>query len=234
MKNTPDTYRLLLAEDESSIAKTLKLNFEMEGFDVFVESNGILALKTAQEKFFDLIILDVMLPEMDGISICETLRLGGNQTPVLFLSAKGTGKDKVEGLKVGGDDYLAKPFEWEELLLRSKKLIVRKSDGHRTIEDLETFTIGPCTIHFNKYEVQTPDGLVAITKRETMLLKLLISKQGEAVSREEILEKVWGYNTVTHNRTIDNFILNFRKIFESHPNANKRFLSIRGVGYKFY
>lgn len=234
MKNTPDTYRLLLAEDESSIAKTLKLNFEMEGFDVFVESNGILALKTAQEKFFDLIILDVMLPEMDGISICETLRLGGNQTPVLFLSAKGTGKDKVEGLKVGGDDYLAKPFEWEELLLRSKKLIVRKSDGHRTIEDLETFSIGPCTIHFNKYEVQTPDGLVAITKRETMLLKLLISKQGEAVSREEILEKVWGYNTVTHNRTIDNFILNFRKIFESHPNANKRFLSIRGVGYKFY
>jgi len=234
VKNTPDTYRLLLAEDESSIAKTLKLNFEMEGFDVFVESNGILALKTAQEKFFDLIILDVMLPEMDGISICETLRLGGNQTPVLFLSAKGTGKDKVEGLKVGGDDYLAKPFEWEELLLRSKKLIVRKSDGHRTIEDLETFTIGPCTIHFNKYEVQTPDGLVAITKRETMLLKLLISKQGEAVSREEILEKVWGYNTVTHNRTIDNFILNFRKIFESHPNANKRFLSIRGVGYKFY
>jgi two-component system alkaline phosphatase synthesis response regulator PhoP len=234
VKNTPDTYRLLLAEDESSIAKTLKLNFEMEGFDVFVESNGILALKTAQEKFFDLIILDVMLPEMDGISICETLRLGGNQTPVLFLSAKGTGKDKVEGLKVGGDDYLAKPFEWEELLLRSKKLIVRKSDGHRTIEDLETFSIGPCTIHFNKYEVQTPDGLVAITKRETMLLKLLISKQGEAVSREEILEKVWGYNTVTHNRTIDNFILNFRKIFESHPNANKRFLSIRGVGYKFY
>ncbi len=205
----------------------------MEGFDVFVESNGLAALKAAQEKFFDLIILDVMLPEMDGVSICETLRLGGNHTPVLFLSAKGTGKDKVEGLKVGGDDYLAKPFEWEELLLRSKKLIVRKSDGHKTIEDLETFSIGSCTIHFNKYEVQTPDGLVAITKRETMLLKLLISKQGEAVSREEILEKVWGYDTVTHNRTIDNFILNFRKIFESHPSAVKRFLSIRGVGYKF-
>ena len=233
MKNTQDTYRLLIAEDENSISKTLKLNFELEGFDVFVESNGLTALKAAQEKFFDLIILDVMLPEMDGISICETLRLGGNHTPVLFLSAKGTGKDKVEGLKVGGDDYLAKPFEGEELLLRSKKLIVRKSDGHKTIEDLETFSIGACTIHFNKYEVQTPDGLVAITKRETMLLKLLISKQGEAVSREEILEKVWGYDTVTHNRTIDNFILNFRKIFESHPSAAKRFLSIRGVGYKF-
>jgi two-component system alkaline phosphatase synthesis response regulator PhoP len=159
--------------------------------------------------------------------------LGGNHTPVLFLSAKGTGKDKVEGLKVGGDDYLAKPFEWEELLLRSKKLIVRKSDGHRTIEDLETFPVGPCTIHFNKYEVETPDGVHAITKREAMLLRLLISKQGEAVSREEILEKVWGYDTVTHNRTIDNFILNFRKIFESHPKADKRFLSIRGVGYKF-
>ena len=119
-----------------------------------VESNGLSALKNAQEKFYDLIILDVMLPEMDGISICESLRLGGNQTPVLFLSAKGTGKDKVEGLKVGGDDYLAKPFEWEELLLRSKKLIVRKSDGHRTIEDLEKFSIGPCTIHFNKFNIK--------------------------------------------------------------------------------
>jgi two-component system alkaline phosphatase synthesis response regulator PhoP len=233
VKNNQETYRLLIAEDENSIAKTLKLNFELEGFEVHVESNGLAALKNAQEKFYDLIILDVMLPEMDGITICESLRLGGNHTPVLFLSAKGTGKDKVEGLKVGGDDYLAKPFEWEELLLRSKKLIVRKSDGHRTIEDLETFTIGPCTIHFNKYEVETPEGIHAITKREAMLLRLLISKQGEAVSREEILEKVWGYDTVTHNRTIDNFILNFRKIFESHPNADKRFLSIRGVGYKF-
>ena len=143
----------MIAEDENSIAKTLKLNFELEGFEVHVESNGLAALKNAQEKFYDLIILDVMLPEMDGITICESLRLGGNHTPVLFLSAKGTGKDKVEGLKVGGDDYLAKPFEWEELLLRSKKLIVRKSDGHRTIEDLETFAIGTCTIHFNKYEV---------------------------------------------------------------------------------
>ena len=189
MKNTQNIYRLLIAEDENSIAKTLKLNFELEGFEVHVESNGLSALKSAQEKFYDLIILDVMLPEMDGVSICETLRLGGNQTPVLFLSAKGTGKDKVEGLKVGGDDYLAKPFEWEELLLRSKKLIVRKSDGHRTIENLETFIIGPCTVHFNKYEVETPEGLVAITKREMMLLKLLVSKQGEAVSREEILEK---------------------------------------------
>jgi len=233
VKNNQETYRLLIAEDENSIAKTLKLNFELEGFEVNVEMNGLSALKNAQEKFYDLIILDVMLPEMDGITVCESLRLAGNHTPVLFLSAKGTGKDKVEGLKVGGDDYLAKPFEWEELLLRSKKLIVRKSDGQRTIEVIETYAIGPCTIHFNKYEVATPEGILPITKRETMLLRLLITKQGEAVSREEILEKVWGYNTVTHNRTIDNFILNFRKIFESHPNADKRFLSIRGVGYKF-
>lgn len=233
MKNNPETYRLLIAEDENSISKTLKLNFELEGFDVHVESNGLAALKNAQEKFYDLIILDVMLPEMDGVTVCESLRLAGNNTPVLFLSAKGTGKDKVEGLKVGGDDYLAKPFEWEELLLRSKKLIVRKSDGHRTIENLETYAIGPCIVYFNKYEVATPGGTISITKREAMLLRLLISKQGEAVSREEILEKVWGYDTVTHNRTIDNFILNFRKIFEPSPDAEKRFLSIRGVGYKF-
>jgi len=113
VKNNQETYRLLIAEDENSIAKTLKLNFELEGFDVHVETNGLAAFRNAQEKFYDLIILDVMLPEMDGITICESLRLSGNHTPVLFLSAKGTGKDKVEGLKVGGDDYLAKPVAFQ-------------------------------------------------------------------------------------------------------------------------
>jgi len=233
VKEEEDKYRILLVEDEDAIASPLILNLELEGFAVMHESRGNDALKTAHERFFDLLILDVMLPELDGVSLCETLRLTGNHTPILMLSAKGSGKDKIEGLKAGADDYLAKPFEWEELLLRVKKLIKRKQEGTKTLEENDEFEIAPCTIHFSKFEISTPTGIVAISKREAMLLKLLISKAGEAVSREDILEKVWGYDTITHNRTIDNFILNFRKIFESHPGAIKRFHSVRGVGYKF-
>jgi len=226
------THRILLIEDEKSIGYALQLNFELEGFLVQWETNGVQALKLAQEKFFDLLVVDVMLPDLDGISLCETLRLQGNQTPILFLSAKGEGKDRIEGLKAGGNDYMAKPFEWEELLLRCRNLIqIKENQNFQSLEEME---INQCLIYFNKFEVVLPNGdKTALTKRECMLLKLLVSHQGEAVSREEILDKIWGYDALTHNRTIDNVILHFRKIFESNDQFPKRFFSVRGVGYKF-
>lgn len=226
------TNRILLIEDEKSIGYALQLNFELEGFQIQWETNGVQALKIAQEKFFDLMVVDVMLPDLDGISLCETLRLQGNQTPILFLSAKGEGKDRIEGLKAGGNDYMAKPFEWEELLLRCKNLIqIKETQNYQTLDQLE---INQCMVYFNQFEVVLPDGTrESLTKRECMLLKLLVSHTGEAVTREEILDKIWGYDALTHNRTIDNVILHFRKIFESQEQLPKRFFSVRGVGYKF-
>jgi two-component system alkaline phosphatase synthesis response regulator PhoP len=226
------THRILLIEDEKSIGYAIQLNFELEGFQIQWETNGVQALKIAQEKFFDLMVVDVMLPDLDGISLCETLRLQGNQTPILFLSAKGEGKDRIEGLKAGGNDYMAKPFEWEELLLRCKNLIqIKETQNYQTLDQLE---INQCMVYFNQFEVVLPDGTrESLTKRECMLLKLLVSHPGEAVTREEILDKIWGYDALTHNRTIDNVILHFRKIFESQEQLPKRFFSVRGVGYKF-
>ncbi len=226
------SYRILLIEDEKSIGYALQLNFELEGYQIQWETNGVQALKMAQEKFYDLLIVDVMLPDLDGIGLCETLRLQGNQTPILFLSAKGEGKDRIEGLKAGGNDYMAKPFEWEELLLRCKNLLQTKET--QNFQMLEEMEINHCKVFFTQFEVLMANGeREALTKRECMLLKLLVSKPGEAISREEILDKIWGYDALTHNRTIDNVMLHFRKIFESDPKLPKRFFSVRGVGYKF-
>ncbi|MFM7618757.1 MAG: response regulator transcription factor, partial [Bacteroidota bacterium] len=168
------THRILLIEDEKSIGYALQLNFELEGFQIQWETNGVQALKIAQEKFFDLLVVDVMLPDLDGISLCETLRLQGNQTPILFLSAKGEGKDRIEGLKAGGNDYMAKPFEWEELLLRCRNLIqIKEAQNFQTLDQME---INQCLVYFNQFEVLLPNGIrEPLTKRECMLLKLLVS-----------------------------------------------------------
>ncbi|MFM7768951.1 MAG: response regulator transcription factor, partial [Bacteroidota bacterium] len=181
MKLIP-TSRILLIEDEKSIGYAVQLNFELEGFTVQWETNGLQGLKVAQEKFFDLIILDVMLPDVDGITLCETLRLQGNLTPILFLSAKAESKDRIEGLKVGGNDYLNKPFEWEELLLRCRNLIKQKESPQFQV--LDEININGINVFFNHFEVQYPNGeKESLSKRECMLLKLLVNKAGEAVSR---------------------------------------------------
>ena len=156
-----------------------------------------------------------MLPELDGFTVCQTVRLEGNKTPILFLSAKGSGKDRIEGLKIGGDDYLSKPFDLEELILRVGKLIQRRDEGKKVIGELEEFSFGPNKVNFLNFSIVDKDGIEhLLSKKEIMLLKLLIQRQGEVVSREEILEKVWGYDVFPSTRTIDNFILSFRKYFE--------------------
>lgn len=223
--------RILLVEDEENIRDVVKLNLEMEGFEVVISSNGKDALKKIAEQHFDLVVLDVMLPEVDGFQIVEKMRLHDRETPVLFLTAKDTAQDRITGLRLGGDDYLTKPFNLEELLLRINKLIRRSVK--LTEQELDTYEFGNNYINFATYEARGNQGSFTLTKKEAMLLRLLIDRKNEVVSRQQILQAVWGYDVFPSTRTIDNFILSFRKYFEEDPKTPRFFLSIRGVGYKF-
>ncbi|RYY57744.1 MAG: response regulator transcription factor [Chitinophagaceae bacterium] len=225
---------ILLVEDEENLHEALKLNLELEGYDVTSAYDGAAALKAVANEYFDLLILDVMLPEMDGISVAETIRISNNEMPILILSAKNSSADRVLGLKKGADDYLTKPFNLEELLLRVHKLI----DKNKKMQDRSTvgnsYTFGNNIIDFKAQEATTQSsGKIQLSKKETMLLKLLIENKNEVVPREKILQAVWGYNVYPTTRTIDNFILNFRKYFEHDSRNPKYFHSVRGVGYKY-
>ncbi len=231
---TEKKFSILLVEDEENLQEALKLNLELEGYEVSTSGDGAHALKIFSQEYFDLIILDVMLPEIDGITVCETIRLSNTDIPILILSAKTSSADKVLGLKKGADDYLAKPFNLEELLLRVNKLI-KKSEKIAHKEPLEElYTFGGNKIDFKASEAHNKNGEhIILTKKELMLLKLLIENKNEVVTREKILQSVWGYNVYPTTRTIDNFILNFRKYFEVDSRNPRYFHSARAVGYKF-
>jgi len=225
---------ILLVEDEENLHETLKLNLEMEGYSVTSAYDGSEAMKMVEEEYFDLIIMDVMLPEMDGISVTENIRLNNNNVPVLMLSAKNTGQDRVLGLKKGADDYLTKPFNLEELLLRVDKLIVKNKKIVDKDFAFDTYTFDDNTIDFKAQQVTLKNGgKVELSKKETMLLRLLIENKNQVVTREKILQSVWGYKVYPNTRTIDNFILTFRKYFETDSRNPRHFHSVRGVGYKF-
>ena len=223
--------RILLVEDEENIREVVKLNLELEEYEVITSGNGKDALKKIEEQHFDLLILDVMLPDVDGFQICEQVRLSNMEVPIIFLTAKDTSLDRINGLKKGADDYLTKPFHLEELLLRVNNLIKRSSKSPENTPTIYTF--GNNKINFITFEAETENGSFNLTKKEVKLLKLLIDRKNEVVSRQQILQSVWGYDVYPSTRTIDNFILSFRKYFEKNPREPKHFLSIRGVGYKF-
>ncbi|MCO5248307.1 MAG: response regulator transcription factor [Chitinophagales bacterium] len=226
--------RILFVEDEKNIREVVKLNLELEDYEVVALDNGPDAIKRVQEEVFHLIILDVMLPEMDGFEICETIRVRGYDIPILFLTAKDSSEDRVKGLKKGADDYLTKPFNLEELLLRVKNLLKRSfTEGSELADNIQNFRFGNNEIDFVTFKAKGASGEFDLTKKEVALLKLLIEREGEAVSRNDILRIVWGYDVFPSTRTIDNFILNFRKHFEEDPKNPTHFLSIRSVGYKF-
>jgi two-component system alkaline phosphatase synthesis response regulator PhoP len=225
---------ILLVEDEENLQEALKLNLELEDYEITGAFDGAEALKAVSSEHFDLIILDVMLPEIDGITVCETIRLTNPDLPILILSAKNSSADRIMGLKKGADDYLTKPFNLEELLLRVNKLI-QKGERLSTKAPLQQFyEFGKNKIDFKASEGFDKDGQkITLTKKELMLLKLLIENRNETVAREKILHTVWGYNVYPTTRTIDNFVLNFRKYFEEDSRNPKYFHSVRGVGYKF-
>ncbi|MBC8047605.1 MAG: response regulator transcription factor [Fimbriimonadaceae bacterium] len=226
-------YRILVVEDEDHIRENLKLNLELENYEVVAVPDGSKAIKNFKEQRFNLVILDVMLPEMDGFDVCEQIRLEDMDTPILFLTAKDTSQDKIKGLKTGGDDYMTKPFNLEELLLRVKILLKRSTKTLSADSDFSEYNFGDNKINFVTYEANGLHGAVKLTSKELKLLKLLIDRKNEVVSRQHILQTVWGYDVFPSTRTIDNFILAFRKYFETDPKNPKYFHSIRGVGYKF-
>lgn len=229
-----NSINILLVEDEENLHESLKLNLELEGYQVNSAFDGSKALEMLQKEYFDLVILDIMLPEIDGISVLESMRLQNNEAPVLILSAKNASADRVLGLKKGADDYLTKPFNLEELLLRVQKLIEKNKKMLDKESMGDTYSFGNNTIDFKAQEAQIRSGeCVQLSKKETMLLKLLIENKNEVVPREKILQTVWGYNVYPTTRTIDNFILSFRKYFEEDSRNPKYFHSVRGVGYKY-
>jgi len=224
--------RILLVEDEEQIRKIIKLNLELENFEVITAERGKKALELADSQYFDLLILDIMLPEIDGFQICQQVRLRNSKIRILILSAKDTSSDRIKGLKLGADDYLTKPFHMEELLLRINNLLKRSvEEGNREWKDV--FAFNGNQINFVTYHAIGKNGPIQLTKKEVLLLKLLIERKNEVVSRNEILQTVWGYDVYPSTRTIDNFILSFRKYFEDNPKTPAYFHSIRGVGYKF-
>lgn len=225
---------ILLVEDEEHLHETLKLNLELEGYEVTSAYDGSQAMKAIQQEYFDAIILDIMLPEMDGISVTQSVRLQNNEVPIMILSARNSPADKVTGLKTGADDYLTKPFNLEELLVRVEKLIKKNKKilDKETVSDLYLF--GANKVDFKAQEAYNSIGqTITLSKKEAMLLRLLIEHKNEVVSREKILQTVWGYQVYPTTRTIDNFILNFRKYFEEDSRNPKHFHSVRGVGYKY-
>jgi two-component system alkaline phosphatase synthesis response regulator PhoP len=222
--------KILLAEDEENLASIISLNLDIEGFKVTHTDNGLKALEIAKNENFHLVILDVMLPEMDGIQICKEIRKFNSEVPILFLTAKGTSQDRVEGLKSGADDYLVKPFELEEFILRVHNLSKRYTPD----SEIKTYTFRNFEINFSSHEIKGINGLRAqLSKREIQLLKILIEKKGQVVSRDELMERLWSHEDNPSARTIDNYILNFRKLFEKNSREPRHFHSIRGVGYKF-
>ena len=225
-------YRILVVEDESDLAELLKINLESEGYKVTLAPHGAVAINKLKTESFDLIIMDIMMPSMDGLTATHHIRLSSNNVPILILSAGNTAQDRINGLKSGADDYMSKPFELEELLLRVRKILMRAHRDDPAINFME-FNFGGNFVDFNSYKAMGINGEFKLTKKEAQLLRLLIEKKNQVVTREEILKTVWGYTILPSTRTIDNFILAFRKYFEVDIKNPKYFLSHRGLGYKF-
>jgi len=222
---------ILVVDDEAHLAAGIAENLEAEGYRTAVAHDGFAGLERLRAEPFDLVLLDVMMPNMDGLELCARLRSEGVQTPVLFLTVKGDAEDRVRGFEAGGDDYLTKPFHLRELLLRVAA-ILRRSTWYQSTNAALAF--GGNTVDFQTYEARAWDGSAhALTHKEAMIMKALADRAGSIVTREEILDRVWGYEVFPSTRTIDNFIVRLRKRFERNPEAPAHFHTVRGVGYRF-
>jgi len=228
--------RILVIEDEEHIAQGLQFNLEAEGHEVDVEpdgAGGAARLEDAESRY-DLVLLDLMLPGMGGFEVARRARAAGNFVPILILTAKDDSQDLVRGLEEGADDYLCKPFQLDELLARVRGLLRRRRwdalspepEGPRKVR------IGDATVHFDRFELETADETMSLTTREAALLRALVDREGEAVTRGELLEEVWGLRPDTKTRVIDNFIVRLRRYLEDDPSRPQHIVSVRGHGYR--
>jgi len=228
---------ILLVEDEEHIAEGLKLNLSLQGHRVMVAQDGASALRKWKEHRPDLVVLDIMLPGVDGLSVLSNIRLEDEKVPVLILSAKGSADDKVAGLSRGGDDYMAKPFHLEEFLLRVERLLFRAASAFVSRDSGPSspgfYAFGGNRIDFDTFTAHGKAGKISLTEQEAKLLKLFVANRGKLLSRAELLAIGWGYTKATTTRTVDNFIVRFRKYFEDNPKRPVYFRSVRSVGYVF-
>ncbi len=227
---------ILVVEDDPNLAAGVVENLRAEGYEVHAVTDGKPALEWLTQHSCRLIVLDVMLPEIDGFTVCRTIREQGNNTPVLFLTARGDPTDRVRGLEAGGDDYLAKPFHLQEFLLRVRA-ILRRWDWYRNAAAAPggaVLQFAGNEVDFRAFRARSWNGVAQeLTEKEAMILKVLAERPGEIVSREDLLERVWGYDVFPSTCTVDNFILRLRKRFERDPANPRHFLTVWGVGYRF-
>jgi DNA-binding response OmpR family regulator len=223
--------KILIIEDEQDLIKGLKINLSDEGFDVDWAVDGVEGLRKAIEEAPDLIILDIMLPEKDGLEICRELRQKKIDIPIIMLTAKGEEIDKVVGLEIGADDYITKPFSIRELLARIKVRLRNVERMEKTIP--EVYSFGDIEIDFARFKVRRKGKELEFTSLEMEILKYFIAQRGEVVSRNDLLDKVWGYESYPTTRTIDNHILKLRKKIEEDPSHPRYILSVYGGGYRF-
>ncbi|MFH1980702.1 MAG: response regulator transcription factor [Pseudomonadota bacterium] len=236
-----DRQRVLIIEDDPHIAEGLKLNLEMQGYTVIISGDGVSGLASWKHWQPHLIVLDIMLPGIDGLSVLQSIRLEDERLPILILSARATVDDKVKGLSYGVDDYLSKPFNLEEFMLRVERLLKRAywekqmpPSGIAELPDIpDQLTFGENRIDMQTGMAQCQTGSVQLTEQELKLLKLFVRHRGKPLRRSKILEIGWGYTGGMTTRTVDNFIVRFRKYFENDPKNPEFFKSIRGVGYVF-
>lgn len=230
--------RILVVEDERHIAEGIRLNLELQGYSVQVAETGTAGLSAWKQWRPDLLVLDIMLPGIDGISVLKSIRLEDERLPILILSAKNSAEDRIEGLNHGVDDYLSKPFNLEEFLLRIERLLKRSAWSDTAEETAEAspikaYEFGKNRIDFEQSIAYCQGKEIALTEQELRLLRLLILNRGKTLSRGEILEIAWGFSKELSTRTVDNFIVRFRKYFEEDPKRPVYFKSRRSVGYVF-
>jgi DNA-binding response OmpR family regulator len=223
--------RILIVEDEPDMRRGLQDNLEYDGYAITSTGNGKEGLRLALKETFDLIILDLMLPGMDGMNVCREIKKTGVTTPIIMLTARGSEDDKIEGFEAGADDYITKPFSLKELLARVKAVLRRTS--HDIEPEIVSFTFGKIRLDFEKYHATKDGQPIDLSPREFEILKLFITSEGNIVTREDFLHKVWGYDTVPATRTVDNHIAKLRQKIEDDPDNPVHIITVHRMGYKF-